>query len=130
MSDFSSLFCLALILLGLFQCQLDAAQTPEQFQNNRLQMQLMRGFRINNPVLGDEEGLLPQMDAASDAEILAREPMDENTEFSMVRTKPERSGLMRSMIMKNGRERKMLLNSRSDPYRSFNPSALRNLVKT
>ena len=90
-------------------------------------MQLMRGYRINDPTLSskdtDENKPLKGM---TDAEILASKPMNEKTDFSMVQTMPEWDGMMRRLGV---RGKKMTLNNRSDPYRSFSPSALRDLIK-
>ncbi len=126
MRHISSLIIIISLLLGLHKRDIGAALTPEEFKNNRLQMQLMRGFRIKSPELNifneDENDLT---DEVSDADILAKAPMNEKTDFAMIRKSPLRNGILRN---KARQSRQFFVNTNSDPYRSFSPAALRNFI--
>lgn len=76
-------------LLCLYLHAATGFQTKEQFEerNNRLQTQLMRGFRLPNDMV--------EVDTRADAEVLAENPMNENTDFAMVENLPERQNRMK-----------------------------------
>jgi len=116
-----SFICLLACILVVARSA-SAFVTKENYNNIKLQRQLMRGFNLVKPDKPDGPEYYTDMEDPGMTPDENEEPAYEPVTPSPIRT--SRIGLQEPMESKIG-----VVNRHGNPYRSMNPSVLRELIK-